>query len=163
MTAFSEPLWFDAELRPHRSLSRKAYGRIMGVFMLVCMVGGARAWVIGAWPVAAFLVLDVLLLWGAFKLSYMSGRAREVVRLSRSDLQVSRYSPFGPPRHARFEPYWTRVEIRHAGEHRAQVRLRDAQNHTVIASFLPKEERTQLGWALKDALQRLRDNQPPLG
>ncbi|MGF1605928.1 MAG: DUF2244 domain-containing protein [Rhodothalassiaceae bacterium] len=156
-----QTLWFDAELRPHRSLSARGRRRLIAGVALVCLIAGARAWAVGAWPVMLFFLLDALLIWGAFKLNTIAARARERVRLSRQALDVHHIPAFGAERHARFEPYFTRVDLRHPGEHRSELRICERGRHTVIGSFLPSEERAEIAGALDDALFRLKTNQPP--
>lgn len=154
------PLLFDAELRPHRSLSRAGLRRVMLGAGLISLVAGLRFWMIGAWPVMLFFVLDLALLWGAFKLNALAARRREHVRLSAQALDIWHVSALGHARTARFEPYWTRVELRHPGQHRAELRIRDRAQHTVVGSFLTKEERADLAQALQEALARLKDSPP---
>lgn len=51
---------------------------------------------IGAWPIVAFLILDVVIILLAFHLSYRSGRAYEEVTVTPNALTIKRVSPVGP-------------------------------------------------------------------
>lgn len=81
-----EALFMDAELRPHRSLSAKAFKymliAVIGVNAIVAAVFVAQ----GAFPVAGFLGLDVLALWWAFRVNYRAGRALERVQVAGAGL-----------------------------------------------------------------------------
>ena len=95
MSVPRDELLFDAVLHPNRSLGRAGFWILMGIISAVCMTGGAIFLSLGAWPVTGFLGLDVVLVYGAFRLSYRSGRLTETVRLSRAALSVRRISPNG--------------------------------------------------------------------
>ena len=72
---------FEAILSPHRSLGRT------GMIILVALTAGLTVFhviifaSVRAWPIVGFFFLDLLLIYGAFWLSYRSGRAREFVPL----------------------------------------------------------------------------------
>ena len=154
-------LWFETELRPHRSLTRRGFRRLMMIALAVTALGGVRAWMIGAWPVTAFLVLDLLLLWGAFHLNYISGRAREIIRLTTGTLEIEYHRPFAAPERTCMQPYWTRVDVRHPDSSRMEVRLTDRGMSAVVGTFLSRPERDGLADALKKALHRFRHTLPP--
>ncbi len=65
---------FRAVLLPHRSLGRKGFIALMLVVCLVSALTGLKFYQLGAWPVMAFFGLDVLLIYGAFRLNYRAAR-----------------------------------------------------------------------------------------
>src|SRR3546814_15431204 len=60
---------FDAELRPHRSLSPRGFLLLMASVCAFSFAGGLAFYLAGAWPVIGFLGADVLLISPAFKRS----------------------------------------------------------------------------------------------
>ncbi|MSP83211.1 MAG: DUF2244 domain-containing protein [Alphaproteobacteria bacterium] len=108
----SAPLLFDAVLAPHRSLSRRGHVWLIGGFACVSGAIGLGFYLIGAWPVVGFVGLDVILLWGALKLSYLSARRTERLRLLTEAFTVRRVDPWGRADDVRLEPpHWLRVAI----------------------------------------------------
>ena len=89
------PFLLDVVLYPHRSLPPQGFMILMIGFGAVSFVTGAVFATMGAWPVLGFFGLDVLLFYWAFRVSYRSGRLREVVRVTRHQLTVQRVQPDG--------------------------------------------------------------------
>ena len=145
-------VWFDAVLRPHRSLGRRGFVLLMAVVVAVSLVAGLRFAVAGAWPVLAFFLLDAAILYGAFKLSYLSGRLFETIRLKERELVVERVHPLGRVETWRFNPYWVRVRLKHAGQHHCRLEIGSHGQSVAVGRFLPPGERREVAAALKHAL-----------
>lgn len=157
----AEPLWFDAVLRPHRSLDKRGFFILMGAVAAVTVIGGVRTLVLGAWPVAGFFVLDAALIYGAFKLSYASARDFEAIQLKRDALVVTRVSWQERVESWVFDPAWVQVAMADADEHHARLTLRERGKQVAVGRFLPPDERAQVGEALTAALARHRAGAPP--
>lgn len=157
----AQETWFDAALHPNRSLSAKGFRNLMVVVAAITAVSALRFWVLGAWPVAFFFVLDAGLIWGAFKLNYWSGQRREMIRLTRDGLHVAYISPGGRRRTTHLEPYFAKVDVRDRDSHRAEVRLISRGHQAIVGSFLSKDERLEMAAALDEALHRFKNNLPP--
>src|SRR5690606_29773979 len=80
------PTLFDAELRPHRSLSPRGFLLLMSGVCALSFTGGLAFFLAGAWPVVGFLGADVLLIYLAFRASYRSGCLVERLHLTRDRL-----------------------------------------------------------------------------
>lgn len=149
-------LRFNALLTPHRSLSRAGFLILMGVMSLICFTGGVLFWAIGAWPVMGFLGLDLLLIWGAFKLNYRAAQIAETVQLSPDELLVRRFAPKRPVQSWSFQPYWVRVHVPDPEQPEQQVQIASHGRRLVVGAFLSPFERAEFATALDDALQRCR-------
>lgn len=147
---------FEAELRPHRSLSPRGFMILMAVFGAVNFVAGTGFWLLGAWPVFGFLGLDVALLWLAFRYSYRQAQAREFIRLDAHCLTILRRDAKGREQVARLQPYWLRVDCRDDDEY-AALSLCSHGRATSVGGFLSPEERRKLADALRQALQQQRN------
>jgi uncharacterized membrane protein len=161
MTAMGSPdaesrVFFDAILHPHRSLSPKGFAVLMGLFSAVSLSVGGFFWLHGAWPIFGFMGLDILLLYGAFRLSYRSARMYESVRLTERELVVQRVGWRGENRTWRFQPYWLRVSMDDPPEHESQITLSSHGRSLVIGAFLSPEERLDFAKALTEALGQCR-------
>jgi uncharacterized membrane protein len=143
------PVYFDAEWRPSRSLSPRAFTLLMAGLALVSFSAGYFFMRLGAWPVSGFFGLDLALFYLAFRVSYRSGRVRERVRLDAADLIVRRQTAKGEVYAWRFEPTWARVE-----HNRAQrgLALRSHGRRLILARFLGEDERGEIARRLQAAL-----------
>lgn len=153
-------LLFDAILRPHRSLSAFGFLLLMGVICTVSFVAGMVFLLQGAWPVMGFFGLEVVLIYGAFKLNYRSGRVLESLQLGREELLVRRIDPKGRVSSWTFQPNWLRVKMDDPPEHKSQLVLASHGRNLVIGAFLTPEERLDLAKALRSALSRWREPEP---
>lgn len=146
------PVVFDAELTPHRSLSRSGFAIVMSVVGAITTGLGVFFMLQGAWPVFGFLGLDLLLLYVAFRLSYRSGRIVERVRVARDSVSITRDAPGRRRESWTFNPYWLRVHMDDPPRHESQVRLTSHGFALIIGSFLTPEERADFAKALRNAL-----------
>ena len=148
-------LLFNAVLRPHRSLGPFGFHVLMALVALVSFTAGMVFFLIGAWPVVGFLGLDVLLIYGAFKLSYRSGRAFETVQLLPETLIVRRVNPAGRVRTWRFQPHWVRVSMANPPRHESQLTVSSHGKRVTLGAFLTPRERVEVADALRTALGKL--------
>jgi uncharacterized membrane protein len=148
---------FRAILLPHRSLGRKGFIIMMSGVSTVSVLTGLGFYLLGAWPVAGFLGLDVLLIYAAFRLNYRAARLHERVELTASELRLTRVYPSGRSQSWSFNPYWVRLELE---EHEAQADRLSLRSHgrvLTFGSFLSDEEKRGFAEALSAALRMLRD------
>ena len=144
---------FAAELTPYRSLGIKGFKVFLLIAALMSLVHIFVFVVIGAWPIVFFFGLDFLLLFGSFWLNYRSARAREEVRVSRTDVCVRKFNPAGRMTEHRFNPFWTRFNIaRHQEIGIVSMQLSDRQRSTDIGSFLNRDDRETFATAFSGAL-----------
>lgn len=147
---------FDALLQPACSLSPRGFVILMSAVCAVSFAAGLAFYLMGAWPVVGFLGLDVLLIWGAFKISFRRARRYEAVRLTREVLEVRKVDSYGRVRSWHLQPAWLRVEIADPPRHESQLRLTSHGRSLVIGSFLSPEERLDFARALRGAIETAR-------
>ncbi|MEZ5957688.1 MAG: DUF2244 domain-containing protein [Hyphomonadaceae bacterium] len=144
-----EPLLMDAVLRPHRSLSAKAFKFMLIAVIVVNVAVALFFWVQGAFPVAGFLGLDVLALWIAFRLNYRSGQAVEYVRIARRQVHVAAVDKNGVATHWVLNPVWARVARDGRG-----VLIREREGQMRLGVFLSPKECDGFAEALSLALHK---------
>ena len=151
----AEPPVFSARLFPYRSLGRNAFGVLMAFVAGICFAYGIVFVSLGAWPILGFLGLDVLLIWGAFRLNYRSGRAYEEVAIWPHDLRVRQVSPGGRVAEHSFNPFWTRFNIdRHQEFGITRMMLCAQGRELAIGAFLNPADRETFATAFSAALAR---------
>ncbi len=143
---------FSAVLTPYRSLSRRGFVVMMAAVSAVCFTAGLVFAMAGAWPIFGFFVLDVLLIYSAFKLNYRSARAYETVSISGNELTVTKVHASGRSNSWTFNPYWARVKLTARNGRASQLLLSSHGRALVLGSFLSEDERLDFAAALKSAL-----------
>jgi uncharacterized membrane protein len=145
---------FCAVLTPHRSLTRGGFLTVMGLIVTLNFVAGIAFALIGAWPVAGFAGLDVLIMWWAFRRNFADGNRAERIEITPHELVLQRVSGSRPAREERFLRRHVRVELDedHERELVGGLFLSTGQFRTEIGSFLPPNEKKELSAVLRQAL-----------
>lgn len=148
---------FSAVITPHRSLAPSG-ARLVIVLCCLAAVGSSIPFIVlGAWPVAGFLGLDILALAIAFKASFRSAKSVEEVVLSPVDLLLRRISHRGERSERRFNPLWTRLDREHDEDYGLMaLALVSRGERVVIARELSPPERESFAEAFGEALARVK-------
>jgi uncharacterized membrane protein len=153
--------FFSAVLTPHRSLGPTGFVVLMAALSVVCFGTGLVFWMIGAWPVAGFLGLDVGIIWLAFRLNYRSARAFEEIEVSPYAIVVRKVSAAGRSQEYSFNPLWVRLEVDHVeDEGVTRIGLFSRGRTVEVGGFLNPDDRTSFAGALKAALATARSGGP---
>ena len=153
-------LFFEAILRPNRSLSPFGFRLLMSLVALTMLLVGTVFTLLGAWPVIGFCGVELMLLYVMFRLNNRAGSVYERLTLNERTLKVQKYSPTGAFDTWEFEPTWLQVNMDNPPKHESQLTVASRNHHLIIGKFLTPEERLELANALKDAL-RLRQGSLP--
>jgi uncharacterized membrane protein len=147
---------FSAVLLPHRSLGRKGFITLMGVISVVSFLTGIAFYMKGAWPVLGFFGLDVLLIYGAFRLNYRAARLYETVELTSDELKVTRIHPSGKAESWSFNPYWVKLVLDESESQANRMSLRSHGKVLPFGNFLSDDEKRGFAHALDEALFDMR-------
>jgi uncharacterized membrane protein len=153
MDASNTKTW-RATLTPHRSLTRQGFVIVMALVILVNLVVGGIFLAMGAWPVAGFAGLDVLLIWWAFRANFADARQMESITITDHEVVLDRMRERHPPEQKRFVRRWVRVELEEDREREliGRLSLISGAQRTIIGEFLAPEERKTLASALRAEL-----------
>ncbi|MFO1131702.1 MAG: DUF2244 domain-containing protein [Hyphomicrobiales bacterium] len=145
---------WQATLTPHRSLTRQGFFVLMGLVLIVNLVVAGMFIVLGAWPIAGFAGLDVLLVWWAFRVNYADARRLERISITEHEVVLDRLSEKRPPEQQRFVRRWVRVELEEDRDREliGSLLLVSGRRRVAVGAFLAPEERKTLAVALKSAL-----------
>lgn len=145
---------WHATLTPHRSLSKPGFLLVMALVILINLVVGGLFMMVGAWPVAAFAGLDVLLVWWAFRANFANARQVERISITDHELVFDRLRGNQPPEQQRLVRRWVRVELEEDSEREliGRLMLVSGQVRIAVGDFLAPEERKMLAAALRSAL-----------
>lgn len=153
MDESNSKVW-QATLTPHRSLTRSGFLTLMGLVFLVNLIVGGMFVALGAWPIAGFAGLDVLLVWWAFRVNFADARKLERISITEHEVVLDRLSEKHPPEQQRFVRRWVRVELEEDRDREliGNLLLISGRTRVVVGEFLGPEERKTLATALKAAL-----------
>lgn len=144
---------FEAVLYPNRPLGRAGFIVLMLGVSSVSVAMGVAFVLAGAWPVAGFFGLDVLLLYLAFRAARRQGLRRELIRLDASGLYVRRIEADGTAMDWRFEPYWVRIDMDDPPGSDSLLTLVSHGLRVRVGTFLTLQDRINLARALRNALK----------
>lgn len=153
MDARNSKAW-QATLTPHRSLDRNGFIAVMVLIAAVNFGVGVLFMMIGAWPVAGFAGLDVLLMYWAFRANFAAGEGWERISISGTELVVERQTRRNPAERHTFNRRWTTVELAEDKEREliGKLAVVSGRRRLVVGQFLSAEERQTLAQALKSQL-----------
>ena len=83
----------------------------MAVLASLAFCIGLGFFLLGAWPVIGFLGLEILVVWGAFKLNYRAARQRQKLTATERELVIENVAPTGETDIVRMPADWLRVEV----------------------------------------------------
>jgi uncharacterized membrane protein len=147
---------FEAVIVPHRSLSRRGVAILSLSVAALSGLLALRFWFIGAWPVAAFSVVEVGLFVFLLRLNMRHARQSELVLLSAASLRIVRTDWRGRVQERTLQAAWLRVRLeeRPGRVSRLVVAARPVEEE--IAATLGEEQKRDLHAALQDAVARAR-------
>lgn len=147
---------FAAILTPHRSLSPGGFVFLMSAVGVISCAAGIAFTAAGAWPVLCFFVLNVGLIYHAFRLNYRSGELYETVNVTTDTVTVTRVLPSGLARQWEFNPYWARCEVSECRGRATELTLASHGRRLVFGGFLNDDEKRDFAQALSGVLHKLR-------
>lgn len=150
------PQTFRATLRPYRSLSQKGFLILMSVLIGLNFAAGTAFYLLGAWPVAPFLGLDVALVWWAFRKNYSDALKEEQIEVTAHELILKRFDHDRQREERHFTRAWVKVELEEDKDREliGSLYLRFKGERTEIGQFLAAHDRKQFAEILRGALAK---------
>lgn len=148
---------FAASIRPHRSLGPEGVRLVITLVAVAGVVSSVPFMIAGAWPVAGYFGLDVLLLWIAFRANNRSAEEYEEVRLTYVELRLRRVGGRRPAAEWRLNPVWVRLERSIDDEYGLQrLAVVSGAARIDVARPLSPEERADFADAFEAGLKEAR-------
>ena len=153
----SERHLFTARLTPHRSLTRSHFHLLLIVIGLAGLATSLPFLILGAWPVAGFMGLDIAMIYFAFRANFRDARAYEDVTLTPLELHLAKVSAKGARADWRFNPVWVRLEKEEDEEFGLQrLSVASRGSSVEIARYLGPDEKAEFATAFSRALAEAR-------
>lgn len=153
----SEPVLFEAEIVPHRSLSRRGLRILLAAIFVVCAADAAVFVHIGAWPVGGFAGVELLLAALLLRINARAARAREILSLTGAALRVVRTDVQGRRDERVLPPAWLTVQLEERPGRVPGLWLGVRGQREEVARSLGEDEKRDLARALTEALDRWRN------
>ena len=147
---------------PHRSLSPKGFVIVITILASLLFIVGIGFFLAGAWPVIGFLGLELLVVWGAFKLNYRAAKVRETIEVTIESLKIEHTDELGKSEILKFPVGWLRVHLSPpiapdtAARYQQRVILSSHGVKTEIGAFLHPVEKAQLRHEISGMIDRSR-------
>jgi len=152
-----EATLFEAVIVPHRSLSPRGLRRLIGLICLLCGLTAVRFWLIGAWPVVVFSVVEIALAVLLLRINARQARASELILLTDRTLRVVRTTAAGRRAQRELSPGWLNVALEETPGRAPRVVLVARGVREEIGAALGETERRDLARALQEALHQARN------
>jgi uncharacterized membrane protein len=141
---------------PHRSLSRRGQLRALGVIAALLMVATGLCLRLGAWPVAGFAAVDLLLAVAFFAWDARHARSSELIVLTETALRITRTDAAGRRSERTLSPAWLSARLEERPGQAPLLLLAARGMVEEIGADLGEAERRDLAEALRSALHALR-------
>jgi uncharacterized membrane protein len=128
-------------------------GSVSGLALLVSV----RFWMLGAWPVLPFSVLEVGLVLLMLYLSNRQARASELIMLTETELRIVRTEPSGQRRQRVLPAAWLSVSLQERDGRVPRLVLSRQGVSEEIGRALGEMEKRDLAACLSRALHRARN------
>jgi uncharacterized membrane protein len=148
---------FEALIVPHRSLTPQGMRLVIAAFAACFVLIAVRFWLIGAWPVVGFSVLEI---GGAVFLLHLNSRgakASELVLLGEETLLVVRTDPAGRRSERSLPAAWLRVSLEEEAGRTPRLILRSQRGQEEVGTALGETEKRDLAEALRRAVHQARN------
>lgn len=147
---------FEALIVPHRSLTRKGVMTVIAVLTVFSAAVALRFLLLGAWPVAAFSLMEIPLVCGLLAVNVRRARASELIMLTAQEITVIQTDPAGRRKQMSLPSAWLRVQL-DAGRGIPRVMLSSHGRDCEVGAFLHEPDRLSLFDALRDAVHGVRN------
>ncbi len=152
-----EATLFEAVIVPHRSLSPRGLRWLIGLICGLCALTAFRFWLIGAWPVVVFSVVEVGLAVLLLRINASRARASEMILLTDNALRVVRTTAAGRREERALPPTWLNVALEETPGRAPRLFLVARGVREEIGAPLGEAERRDLARALSEALHGARN------
>jgi len=150
-------LLFEAVIVPHRSLTPRGLRILLAVITAAVALTALRFWLIGAWPVVAFSVIEVGLILWLIRLNVLQARGSELVLLSEHNVRIVRTDPKGNRQERVLPSAWMNVILEESPGRIPRLLLHVRHHREEIGKVLGEVAKRELAQSLRGALHNARN------
>jgi len=142
--------YLDLVLYPNKSLSLTSMLFLSSIFVVLSFLISLYFINNGAWPVGAFLFLDLFIILLAFKINYNNSRKRERIILNEK-LFIKKINFKGIEETIKIEPSWLRLKVK-CKNNSGHLEIISKGKSQIIGNYLNVGELKKLAKEIKKAL-----------
>jgi uncharacterized membrane protein len=157
MPAAAQDAIFQAVITPHRSLSSRGLGVLVGAICTLSAATASLFWVLGAWPVLGFSGAETLAALVLLRHNVRGAREAELLLLSPDALHIVRTDRRGRREERVLPPTWLNVVLQERPGRAPALWLAVRGRREEVGAQLGADEKRDLARALRDALHRWRN------
>jgi len=151
-----QPLYMDAIITPHRSLSERGFVVLIAIVTLANCASAAVFVHMGAVYVPFFLGVDLAAIVVAFLVSFQAAKQVERVQVTSREIRVTRETPKWSRLVWQSPTAFTRVAVETEDEQTMALKLSLSGREAVVAAALSPRERGEFAKALRSAIAEAR-------
>lgn len=151
-----QPLYMDAVITPHRSLSERGFIVLIAVVTIANCASAAVFIHMGATFVPFFLGLDLAAVVVAFLASFAAAKQVERVQVTAREIRVTRETPKWTRLVWQSPTAFTRIAVETEDEQAMALKLSLSGREAVVAAALSPRERADFALALRQAINEAR-------
>ena len=145
---------YKISLYPYRSLNKTGFLILMITLGLISFIAGVVFMLKGAWPVFGFFGLDVLLVYIFFKINFKSGRKKEIIILTKSQLIIEFYDSKKILKTHYLDANWLKINLIKLKNEMSELQISSKKKSIIVGSFLRYQEKIGVVKSLKKALKK---------
>ena len=155
-SAMTSPVYMDAVITPHRSLSDRGFIVLISVVTFADCCSAAVFVHMGATYVPFFLAIDIVAVVAAFLVSFSAAKRIERVLITAREVRVTHEAPNWSKVVWESPTAFTRVAVETEDERTVGLRLALSGRDLPVAQALSPRERGEFARALEDAIWQAR-------
>ncbi|MDB5451349.1 MAG: hypothetical protein JWQ52_2477 [Phenylobacterium sp.] len=152
----ARPLYMDAVITPHRSLSERGFIVLIAIVTLANCASAAVFIAMGATFVPIFLGVDLLAVFVAFMVSFQAAKRIERVQVTARDIRITHETPKWSRLVWESPTAFTKVAVETDEERAVELKLSLSGREVSVAAALSPGERAVFAQALERAIREAR-------
>jgi uncharacterized membrane protein len=152
----ARPLYMDAVITPHRSLSERGFIVLIAIVTLANCASAAVFIAMGATFVPIFLGVDLLAVFVAFMVSFQAAKRIERVQVTSRDIRITHETPKWSRLVWESPTAFTKVAVETDEERAVELKLSLSGREVSVAAALSPGERAVFAQALERAIREAR-------
>ena len=146
--------YLDIKIYPSQSLSRKGFRILILIFLIPACLIGTFFSLLGAWPVAGFMGLELVLIYFAFKIYLNNSKVYERIVLDDKNLRIKYYNQEKIIKTITLEPTWLKVHISNNNIPSNILSLRSHGKENFVGMFLSPREKVVIAEKIRTGLNK---------
>ena len=139
---------FYKQIKPQRSLTHRGFCYLICGLGALGLIISTAFLLMGAWPVLGFMIIDVLLVYLVFQLSFQAADNSEKIEVFLDKINIWYFKGNDCVDCIQLNPYWTKAQYKVQTNGRSFLRLISHGSKIEIGKFLNSRDKKELAQQL---------------